>query len=68
VESAADRLASLYEVLVGTGWNQNKRKKQKVEVADLGGEVEGASGPRVRSVARDLGAPGFSCCASPIGD
>jgi hypothetical protein len=34
VESAADRLAPLYEVLVGTGWNRKKRKKQKVVVAD----------------------------------
>jgi RNase H-like domain found in reverse transcriptase len=30
--------------------------------------VEGASDPRVRSVARDIGAPVFPCCASPIGD
>jgi hypothetical protein len=34
VESAADRLAPLYEVLVGTGWNRKKRKEQKVVVAD----------------------------------
>jgi hypothetical protein len=27
VESAAHRLAPLYEVLVGTGWNRRKRKK-----------------------------------------
>jgi hypothetical protein len=29
VESAADRLAPLYDVLVGTGWNRKKRKKQR---------------------------------------
>jgi RNase H-like domain found in reverse transcriptase len=34
VEPAADRLAPLYEVLVGTGWNRKKRKKQRVVVAD----------------------------------
>jgi hypothetical protein len=37
VESAADRLAPLYEVLVGTGWNRKKRKEQKVVVADWTG-------------------------------
>jgi hypothetical protein len=34
VESAADRLAPLYEVLVGTGWNRKKSKKQKIVLAD----------------------------------
>jgi RNase H-like domain found in reverse transcriptase len=34
VESAADRLAPLCEVLKGTGWNRKKRKKHKVMVAD----------------------------------
>jgi hypothetical protein len=34
VESAADRLAPLYEVLVGTGWNRKKSKKQRVVAAD----------------------------------
>jgi RNase H-like domain found in reverse transcriptase len=34
VESAADRLAPLYEVFVETGWNGEKSKKQKIVVAD----------------------------------
>jgi hypothetical protein len=29
VESAADRFAPLYEVLVGTGWNRKKRKNRR---------------------------------------
>lgn len=34
VEGAADRLAPLYEVLVGTGWNKKKPKRRKVVVSD----------------------------------
>jgi RNase H-like domain found in reverse transcriptase len=47
VESAADRLAPLYEVLVGTGWNRRKRKKQKMFVADW---AERWKEPQVRAV------------------
>jgi hypothetical protein len=34
IESAEVRLAPLYEIFVGTGWNQKMLKKQKVVVSD----------------------------------
>jgi RNase H-like domain found in reverse transcriptase/Integrase zinc binding domain len=46
VESSTDRLASLYEVLVGTDCNRKKRMKQKVVVADW---AERWKGPQVRA-------------------
>jgi RNase H-like domain found in reverse transcriptase len=46
VESAADRLAPLYEVLAGTNWNRKKRKKQKVVVSDW---AERCKEPQVRA-------------------
>jgi hypothetical protein len=46
VESAADRLAPLYEVRVGTGWNRKKRKKQKIVVADW---AERCKAPQIRT-------------------
>jgi hypothetical protein len=46
VESAADSLVPLYEVPVGTGWNRNKRKEQKVVVADW---AERWKDPQVRA-------------------
>jgi uncharacterized glyoxalase superfamily protein PhnB len=34
VESAADRIAPLFDVLIGTGWNKKKNKRRKVVVQD----------------------------------
>jgi hypothetical protein len=34
IEDGARRMAPLYQVLTGTGWNKKKRKRERIRIAD----------------------------------